>query len=684
MKNWFKKRKLAIIFLLILLPICIILVLVISAVFFSFIQDHKITYETVKNQLCNNSGNKYLYIGLFFSIVYLFYSLYLLIFRQKSKKYISSSEDNTYGSASWADKKEINSKYNLVSLLEPNDNYGIVANSYETKLKNMMVNIRSETHTMVVAGTRSGKTQGIVIPTLQLFARSNAKPSVLVTDPKGELFETNSKVFQENGYEVIRLDLRNPELSLFWNPLSIAFNNWKFGCELEDKYNNNPKDTSASLYYSFQQKALDYLSDICQTLFPVTDPKERFWQESAAGVVKGLLMAILYDMKSNNTFDENKFNLASVIPMINNKDEIIDYLKSLDVTHPARISASSLLDGAKETTASVLQSLKTGLEKFSDPILRTLIANNNINLTKIINKPHIVFLIVPDDRTDRHVFATLFISQIYKLLIEIADKSNKMLTRPFYFILDEFANIPQIPDMGPKISVSGGRNIWWLLIIQDKPQLVSKYGEDMAQSINNNCSMHIFLQTMDNKTASYYSDMIGERTVVSKSISTSSSTKGKNDSSTTSVREAKLITPGDLRSLPPGEGIVIYSKEKPFKAKFIPMWKSQNYIKGCVDPSISIPITDNEFKEKYYYDLASNNINLNNKLNSIINKYSNDDSNDKLERLKLEKRSIQTQILNIELKDFIEQTVDDKKIVEELNKKLNFINQQLKETTQKD
>lgn len=177
--------------------------------------------------------------------------------------------------------------------------------------------------------------------------------------------------------------------------------------------------------------------------------------------------------------------------------------------------------------------------------------------------------------------------------------------------------------------------------------------------------------------------MIGERTVVSKSISTSSSTKGKNDSSSTSVREAKLITPGDLRSLSPGEGIVIYSKEKPFKAKFIPMWKSQNYIKGCVDTSISIPITDNEFKEKYYYDLASNNSNLNNKLNSIINKYSNDDSNDKLEKLKLEKQSIQTQILNIELKDFIEQTVDDKKIVEQLNKKLNFINHQLKEATNK-
>ncbi|AHF60823.1 hypothetical protein P344_02250 [Spiroplasma mirum ATCC 29335] len=609
MKEWFKKRKWMILFLSIGLWVFIFIMLLGYAVFYDLAHNKTVNFKDIEQILTTNQNNFLTIYGAIVGGVYLIFALFLLIFKYHIRyEFVGKTHDKTYGSAEWLSVKHLNKNYDLVNLMHAGDKYGVVANSFTGKNKNFMANIRKETHTMVVAGTRSGKTQGVVIPTLQLFAQSDIKPGVIISDPKGELFETNSKVFADNGYRVLKLDLRSPELSVGWNPLTLIYQAWVTGCELERKYkDSNGMDQESSKYYYWQQKAQDYLSDICTTLYPWSDPKDRFWQESASGAVKGILLAILYDMRENNSFDEKKFNLASVIPIINNKDKLFNYFKKLDISHPARIAISGLLDGAKETTGSILQSIKTGLEKFSDPILRTLISKNELDLQTLTNCPTAVFLVVPDDRTDRHIFASLFISQSYKILIEQASLANRKLEKPFYYILDEFANIPKIPDMGAKISVSGGRNIWWVLIIQDKPQLVDKYGENMARTINNNCSMHIFLQTMDIETAKYYSEIIGERTIVSKSRSNQVLLEKKQASGTRSLSGVSLIKPADLMQLPSGHAVVVYSKEKPLKAKLMPMWKSPCYAMGKVADQESVPLTDEIFGKDYVYILSAEN-----------------------------------------------------------------------------
>ena len=83
--------------------------------------------------------------------------------------------------------------------------------------------------------------------------------------------------------------------------------------------------------------------------------------------------------------------------------------------------------------------------------------------------------------------------------------------------------------------------------------------------------MHIFLQTMDIETAKYYSEIIGERTIVSKSRSNQVLLEKKQASGTRSLSGVSLIKPADLMQLPTGHAVVVYSKEKPLKAKLMPM-----------------------------------------------------------------------------------------------------------------
>lgn len=669
MKVWYKQLK----WLLLVLFIGLIFVLFISNILFSlFISINQkiiINYKNLLLIFMKNQNNNILYFNLFIIIIYLLFSIIISFLKiNYFNDYIGKTYNTIFGSADWMSKKEFNKNYPLVTLSLINDNYGIVVNSYESKY-GLKINIRNETNTIVVAGTRSGKTQGVVIPTLQLLARCKQQCSIIVSDPKGELFNTNSKIFKDYGFKVFKLDFRQPELSICWNPLSIIFENWIIGCKLEINYNLKIYNNQNNKYYEYQQKAIDYISDICTTLFPVNDLKEKFWQDSAASSLKGILLGILYDMKKKNTFDEKKFNLSSIISLLNNWDQLINYFNKLDMSHPARIAISCLIDGSQETTGSILQNLKIGLEKFSDPVLRSLFSKSELKLIDILKIPTIIFLVVPDDRTDRHIFASLFISQSYKILIELANFNlNKKLNKPFYYILDEFANIPKITDMGVKISISGSRNIWWLLIIQDKPQLIDKYGENIAKTINNNCSMHIFLQTMDLETAKYYSEIIGDKTIITKTRNNGLLNKYKSNSSTSSLNYVALIKPTDLMQLKKEEAIIIYSKEKPAKGKLFPMWKSKTYINGSIVNKLNIPLSDIQFSNNYiYFDIFDKH----NKVNILDN---NQQNNFNLLILLEKQKIIKIEKKIIEIEEIIyKYNIDNKLLKQDLKNKINEI-----------
>jgi len=229
--------------------------------------------------------------------------------------------------------------------------------------------------------------------------------------------------------------------------------------------------------------------------------------------------------------------------------------------------------------------MSTTLSIFKNNFIRNLTCNNDLDFNEFINKPTALFIVVPDENQNYYIFVTLLISQLYKFLVIAANNTSaSKLPRPVYFLCDEFGNVPAIPNIEIMITISRSRNIFFQLIIQDLQQLKEKYGHEKANIIYTNCSLHIFLQTMDLETAERYSKMIGEKTIIEVSTSgkavnkvngkiiSSSRINDKDDSrsQSQSLRGHVLISASDLMKLPAGEAVIFYARENPFRANLVP------------------------------------------------------------------------------------------------------------------
>jgi len=211
--------------------------------------------------------------------------------------------------------------------------------------------------------------------------------------------------------------------------------------------------------------------------------------------------------------------------------------------------------------------MSTNLAIFKNDFIRNLTCNNDLNFSDFITKPTALFIVVPDENHNFYVFISLLISQIYKFLTSEASKTaSGKLDRPVYFLCDEFGNIPAIPNIEGMVTIARSRNIFFQLIIQELKQLENKYNKAIADIIFANCSLHTFLQTMNLETARYYSDIIGDATVLQ--ISTSG--KGKSKSESETLKGHPLILASDAMRLTKNHAIVFYAKENPVKTSFIP------------------------------------------------------------------------------------------------------------------
>jgi len=208
----------------------------------------------------------------------------------------------------------------------------------------------------------------------------------------------------------------------------------------------------------------------------------------------------------------------------------------------------------------------TELELFEEPLIQNIICQNDLNFNEISLKPTVIFIIVPDERIEHHFFVSLFIGQVYKALVAQTNGNGGKLICPVYFLCDEFANLPAITNMEAMITVARSRNIFFQLVIQAFSQLETKYNKAIANVIFANCSLHIFLQTMNLETAKKYSEMIGQKTLLKVSVSG----KGKNQSPQANLDHTNLISASELIQLPNNEAIVVYSQQLPAKVKLLP------------------------------------------------------------------------------------------------------------------
>jgi len=180
-----------------------------------------------------------------------------------------------------------------------------------------------------------------------------------------------------------------------------------------------------------------------------------------------------------------------------------------------------------------------------------VLSKSSFDIRNIGKKKTAIYIIVPDEKTTLHFLVTAFIKQTYEALIhEAQQQKDKKLPVRLNIVLDEFGNIPTIPDMASMISAARSRNMRFFLMAQGMHQLQYKYYKD-AETIKGNCDNWVFLTSREHALLHEISNMCG--------VISFSDLEGKR-------RTRSLISISELQRLKKenGEALILHGRHYPF------------------------------------------------------------------------------------------------------------------------
>ena len=353
----------------------------------------------------------------------------------------------------------------------------------------------SDSHSLIIGSTGSKKTRLFAMPMLEIIRR--AGESAVVTDPKGELYELSAQAFEESGYRVYVINLRDPEHSNAWNPLALA-----------RQYQNSGD----------REKAAMTVNDFAAAIIPDSSKRsvDPFWTQTSRTMLQGLALM----MVEGPYFPDRTVNLATLRHLSDRleQDTIFEdnSVSSLLKHYPEdSLTAANLrvaMHGSERTFDNIKVSYEASVQHlYIQKSLVSMLSHHEVDFTRLGTEKTILYLIMPDEKTTLHAIISLIIKQCYGQLISLAQHSaGNTLPQRVNFLLDEFSNLPPIPDMPAMISAARSRNIRFFLIIQGLYQLSSKYGADDAHTIKGNCADWAFLTSRELPLLNEISELCGK------------------------------------------------------------------------------------------------------------------------------------------------------------------------------
>ena len=401
---------------------------------------------------------------------------------KNAKKYRHGME---YGSARWGGPKDIE------PFMAPKFEDNIIL----TKTERLMMSNRPpdpknarNKNVLVVGGSGSGKTRFWLKPNLL-----QCHSSYVITDPKGTLVLETGQMFQRAGYRVKILNTINFSKSMKYNPFV---------------YIHSEKDVL---------KLVNTL--IANTKGEGEKSAEDFWVKSERLFYTALIGYIWYEAPAE------EMNFTTLLEMINASeareddpefqspvDLMFERLEQKDPDHFAVRQYKKFLLSAGKTRSSILISCGARLAPFDIREVRELMEDDEMELDTIGDEKIVLFLIMSDTDTTFNFILAMLQSQLINLLCDRADdKYGGRLPVHVRLILDEFANIGQIPNFDKLIATIRSREISASIILQSQSQLKAIY-KDAAEIISDNCDSVLFLSGRG-KNAKEISDALGKETI---------------------------------------------------------------------------------------------------------------------------------------------------------------------------
>ena len=416
---------------------------------------------------------------------------------------------------------------------------------------------RETPHYTYLGSTGSGKSVTAVIPMCSFVATAKNKRSVFITDPKGEIFNTTSKMFKDNGYNVLTLDFRHPEMSNHFNILEPIIKEYEKYIDYEKKSIVSKKDK-----VKFNNLAMTSLAETNRLITSLatmimqekTQQKDPFWNNSARNLLEGLIGFFLEEYKKN-TIKRNQITMTSIRKFQNssmqekNFNKFKTYIDRKDYGSKSKDSLTSILNASDNTYKSITAVFGEKMSLFDDVNVANVTSDSDFDFDLLGREATALFIIVPDEDKVYFTLVTIIVGLLYKELVKLANsKENKKLPVQIDWLLDEFANCPPLADIEALVSVARSRGMRFHFFIQSFSQLDNVYGKEVAQIILDNCGL-IYLKTNTQDTAEQISKRLGKTTISSSSISQSLSLLDYNGNKSTSLMARDLLTPDEVKQL---------------------------------------------------------------------------------------------------------------------------------------
>lgn len=420
-------------------------------------------------------------------------------------------------------------------------------------------------HILLIGSTGSRKTRGVILPTIGVIGWAG-KESMILTDPKGELYQYTAPWLRSRGYDVVMINLRSGESSRGnrWNPVGAVTE--ALGNGRVDQASAWARDIAHVITYSQEYKGGD----------PI-------WPQSQEALTTALILAVAQGQPPPGGLKlrepawtwptpEQK-HMGSVYASLNaglpgdGGRRLDAWIHQFPPDHPAYEAYGPVRLAVDRTRSSILVGATAQLSLWADTETKWLTADQDHDLAGPGQRPTAVFLVIPDERSTRYPLATLYVQQTLQSLVTLADANNGRLPVTVNVLMDEFGNLPQMRDFDHTVTVARGRGIRLLLAVQDLAQIKKHYG-DSAQTIKGNCNTWMYLLTSDLDTAKEISGKMGEYTTQGETNSmpkvywTSSTTPGHATNTTNLVGRA-LLKPDELLRWPEFQSLVLQARHAP-------------------------------------------------------------------------------------------------------------------------
>lgn len=482
-------------------------------------------------------------------------ALWVLKFMRFNKPSIlRTAKSATHGSSRWRKAKELANTLLRVQCDNPTA-AGIVVGS--NKNTAWITNPKQgNPHCLIIGATRSGKSRRVIMPSVTTIG--SQKESMVITDPKGEIYDQTSTWLKSQGYEVVLLNLHEPTRGNRWNPLSRVL----------DHLNEGDEERAT-------REAWEIGNILAFSAGPGSDP---IWPQAEESLIAALVLAAATEAPAGAKHMTTAYRILTELGANGGKDLDV-WLTNLSPHHPARMAYGTAALSESRTRASIYTGTAAHLRLWADPGIAKLCSVSDFDPAAAGKKPMAIFILMPDEMGARRNIANLFINQMYSGLAGLARENGGSLPVPVWFLLDEFGNIGKVPNISEKLTVAAGRGIRFVLAIQAKAQLERVYGRQNAEIILANCDTWLYLRTADLDTAKEISQKAGNYTVVTQS--TQRRGRGNNNYSQSEGTTGRaLLTPDEVLLWQIGESLLLQAGQYPARLalqdmSLWPVWKNE-------------------------------------------------------------------------------------------------------------